>query len=102
MLDFCLKFSNEEEAKTVLPSFVQDVGGKLVWKNACFDFCLDAIGPLVITEAIFDAKTFRTIATAVLDNSFHLNIRLFSENLLSEVKNSGGVIFPKERKRQWA
>lgn len=75
--DYCLKAADEAAMIAAL-GFARgkDENGNPIWLLSGPGYVLDIIGPVVITHATYDADG-NELTPAVMDNSFHVNIRIF-------------------------
>ena len=105
MIDYRLKFANEVAAKAALPSFtLVDKNDMVQWLTANHRWSLDPIGPCELVRAVIDPVTMQVTTPAVVDLSYHVNIRLQApdETLDAEIVATGAAVTPKNPRRVWA
>ena len=69
--EYMLRFDTEDHAKAVLAMFVNEDNK---WNLASHEFAVDPIGPVVKSQATYDANMIE-ILPAVIDTRFHINVR---------------------------
>ena len=80
--DFCLRAADEAALKAALPWAVHDEDvpdGPSAgdWRRSMPGlFALDLIGPITVEDAVMDEDGETVLTPAVIDDSFHANVRL--------------------------
>ena len=87
IIDLLLVAPNENALRAILPSSMKQEGEIL---QASHDHAIDWGFPIIDVEAILDVDGNIT-TPAVMSDKFHANLRIFTEELLSEFENSGLV-----------
>ena len=87
IIDLLLVAPNENALRAILPKEMV-VDGEI--SQGSHTFALDWGFPIIEVEAISDAEGVIT-TPAVISTKFHANLRVFTEELLSEFEDSGLV-----------
>ena len=104
MLDYRLRFVDKATAQAALLSFCHDDNAACQWVTTSHRWALDPIGPLVVTLPVVDPATLAVVTPAVIDASYHVNIRLLAADdaLVAEIEATGAVLTPTNPRRVWA
>lgn len=94
--DLYLRFSDEDEAKTVLAFAIRE--GQ--WIHATHDWALDPIGTLVLANATVNPETGEELTPPVFADGFHVNLRILPGASLPDL--SAYEVHPASPQRVWA
>lgn len=96
MIDLMLRFADETEAAQALAAYRQEDQ----WITASHGHALDVIGPVVIVPPVIDPATGEIITPPVMDNRFHVNLRLMDGPAPAGL--DAYTVYPTDPARVWA
>ncbi len=96
MIDLMLRFETEAEAANLLAAYRLDGA----WIAASHGHALDVVGPVVVVPAVADPATGKFTAPPVMDERFHVNLRLLDGEVPASLE--AFTVHPAQPARVWA